>query len=202
MSTQSAGGKATAVKLRTQAIKKYYENPQICKFCQEPIPVLNGQKVSRVKRKQFCNHSCQARFQQSAKKKNYSCRFCKAPVRTKASVCRPCSDDLRRTISKKTKAELIKMSRYWVQWRSAVTKHARQSYERSKKPMECIICGYNYHVDICHLKSVSDFSGDSTIEQINDPSNLEALCKNHHWEFDHGLIEVKGIKKARKTRAK
>lgn len=198
MKPQSMGGKVTALKLREAAIKAYYDNPRICKFCQNPILVLEGQKVSRVKKKQFCDHSCQAYYQQPTKKKNYACRSCGKPVSTKACLCRPCSDDLRRTLDQKTKRELSDMAQYWVQWRSAISKHARQTYRRAKKPMECKICDYNLHVDICHLREVADFPETATVEEINSPKNLEALCKNHHWEFDHGLVEVCGIKKARK----
>jgi predicted restriction endonuclease len=45
-------------------------------------------------------------------------------------------------------------------------------------------------VDIAHRKPVSKFSDDTRVSEINDISNLAALCKNHHWEFDHGTLEL------------
>lgn len=30
----------------------------------------------------------------------------------------------------------------------------------------------------------------ATISDVNDPSNLVALCKNHHWEFDNGHLSL------------
>lgn len=52
----------------------------------------------------------------------------------------------------------------------------------------CAKCGYSKHVEICHVKSISEFSNDSTIGEINDISNLIQLCPNCHWEYDNALI--------------
>ena len=49
----------------------------------------------------------------------------------------------------------------------------------------CIKCGYDKHIEICHIKAISDFELDVLISEINHPSNLIALCPNCHWEFDH-----------------
>jgi len=49
-------------------------------------------------------------------------------------------------------------------------------------------CGYRDHVEACHVQDISSFPPGATLDQINDPSNLRLLCRNHHWEFDHGLL--------------
>jgi predicted restriction endonuclease len=53
---------------------------------------------------------------------------------------------------------------------------------------KCAICGYDLHIDICHIKPIKDFPDDAYIADINNTTNLIALCKNHHWELDHGLL--------------
>jgi len=52
------------------------------------------------------------------------------------------------------------------------------------------VCGYSNHVEVCHIKSVSDFDGDELMRNINSIDNLIGLCPNHHWEFDNGKINI------------
>ena len=52
----------------------------------------------------------------------------------------------------------------------------------------CQVCGYNAHVQLCHIKPISLFTDTSTLQEINDPKNIVILCPNHHWELDHGLL--------------
>ncbi len=56
--------------------------------------------------------------------------------------------------------------------------------------MKCAVCGYDKHVEICHRKSVSDFPNTALIAEINAIENLSALCRNHHWELEHGLLKL------------
>lgn len=44
---------------------------------------------------------------------------------------------------------------------------------------------------MCHIRAVSDFSDDALISEINDISNLIALCPNHHYEYDAGILDLK-----------
>jgi hypothetical protein len=54
--------------------------------------------------------------------------------------------------------------------------------------MECLACGYNLHVDVCHVRDVADFPLTAALAEVNAPSNLVALDKRCHWEFDHGYL--------------
>jgi hypothetical protein len=69
--------------------------------------------------------------------------------------------------------------------------HAREMY--SKELTKCERCGYDKHVEICHIKAIKQFSEESTIKEINDRSNIIGLCPNCHWEFDHGLLKIKNF---------
>lgn len=53
------------------------------------------------------------------------------------------------------------------------------------RPYKCFKCGYDKHIEICHIKPVSQFSLESTIKEVNDTNNLILLCPNCHWEFDN-----------------
>ncbi len=59
------------------------------------------------------------------------------------------------------------------------------------KGRKCIICGYDKHIDVAHIKPVSKFKKTDLIAEINSLDNLTALCPNHHWEYDHGLLSIK-----------
>lgn len=59
---------------------------------------------------------------------------------------------------------------------------ARSQYKHIK---ECENCGYDKHVEVCHIKPISDFNEDALITDINNRSNIKILCPNCHWEFDN-----------------
>ena len=45
---------------------------------------------------------------------------------------------------------------------------------------KCIICGYNKHIEVAHIKAVSEFDDSALISEINALNNLIPLCPNHH----------------------
>lgn len=49
----------------------------------------------------------------------------------------------------------------------------------------CVKCGYDKHIEVAHVKSITEFDLDTPISIINHPTNLLALCPNCHWEHDH-----------------
>jgi len=90
----------------------------------------------------------------------------------------------------KTKGELFKNRKNWQSARSAIQKSARSIYFDNTKFPKCKICGYTHHVEVAHIKSVSEFSENSTIREINSIDNLIGLCPNHHWEYDNGILKI------------
>lgn len=91
------------------------------------------------------------------------------------------------TLSKK---ELFDRYEQWQTARSIIQKKARQIYENSEKPKECVICGYDKHYEVAHIKAVSIFDDDVLISEINNEENLIALCPNHHWEYDNMELDI------------
>ena len=90
----------------------------------------------------------------------------------------------------KTKEELLSERKNYQSYRSSIRKLAEKTYKKSGKELKCTICGYDLHVEIAHIKSVSDFDKSSTIAEINSIDNLIALCPNHHWEYDNGILKI------------
>lgn len=90
----------------------------------------------------------------------------------------------------KTKKELLSSRKNYQSYRSTIRKLAEMTYKASGKPMVCSVCGYDKHVEIAHIKAVSDFNDSSTIAEINSVDNLIALCPNHHWEYDNGILKL------------
>lgn len=86
--------------------------------------------------------------------------------------------------------ETLFNSRSWQGARGMIQKKARLIYNNSNKPKECAICGYSKHFEVAHIKAVSLFDSDSLISEINDISNLIALCPNHHWEYDNDNLDI------------
>ena len=169
----SEGGKAWGKTQKRIALQKYYNNPNICKKCGEVIQVMEGQKVSQVRRKKFCGQSCNAKYSNA---RRVRVKKPKKVPKTRESV-----------LGTLTKSELRELLCSWVSMRNAISRHAREVF---KKKGICSICGYDKHADVCHVKAVADFDDATKIEQINDMGNLIELCPNHHWEFDHGELKL------------
>jgi 5-methylcytosine-specific restriction endonuclease McrA len=55
---------------------------------------------------------------------------------------------------------------------------------------QCQVCGYSKHVEVCHIKPISEFDNNTLISDINHITNLYILCPNCHWEFDNGILEI------------
>ena len=108
--------------------------------------------------------------------------------------------NIRKAIIKKdwkqvTKGELFSYCKNWQSARTQIRKVAYKSFEEANRPYKCAICGYNKHIEIAHIKAVSDFDDNSTIAEINNSKNLVGLCPTHHWEFDNNAMDEENKKK-------
>lgn len=54
-----------------------------------------------------------------------------------------------------------------------------------KEKPNCEHCGYTKHVEIAHIRAVTDFKDDELMKDVNARSNIKFLCPNCHWEFDN-----------------
>lgn len=176
----SLGGKKTGIIYRKKALESYYKDPIVCKNCNNIIEVTSTQKVSEVKKKKFCNKSCAASFNNRKKIKKTIKKEIKLPA------------EKFRFLLNKTKKEIFNIHKNWQSARTSIRRHAQYIFDSEIKENCCRKCGYNKHIEICHIKAVSLFSDDSKISEINNKSNLIPLCPNCHWEYDNGLLKISG----------
>lgn len=181
---------------KSLAVEKYYQNPNICLHCNKVIEI-GDKRICDTKVKKFCNKICFARHNNFKRKIAFTCKHCGAELSTKRKFCNSCLKKIKQSInknnhlsfvSKLTKGELIKRRKNYQCFRSAIQRMARNIYRDSDNPKSCSICGYDKTYEVCHHKSVAQFSLDSKISEINDINNLIALCPNHHWEYDHNKL--------------
>lgn len=142
----------------------------------------------------FCSRSCAAKYNNRAFPKRALesiCADCKRPCSKSRSYCRSCWKQ-RQENQFLNRLDTIKLSKLQdkraYQVNSQIRTWARQIYQKSEKPKQCAVCGYDRHYEVCHIKPISDFSPDSLLSDINSLNNLIALCPNHHWELDNGII--------------
>ena len=211
---QSAGGKATAIVSRKRAIEGYYANPNICLQCGKVIEIPDGAKVSEIRQKKFCDHSCASIYSNSHRTRQRKTRIGKClscgreldlSLNKKRKYCDSCLTTKRvsstskrqgrnatEILSNRTKDDVFSGRSGWQSARSSIRNHAKVVFVLSGQELKCQECGYDKYAEVCHIKPVSEFSGDSLISEVNSISNLIPLCPNHHWEFDHGLLNIAG----------
>ena len=90
----------------------------------------------------------------------------------------------------KTKGELLSDRKNYQSYRSSVRQWAERIYKKENPEGKCAVCGYDKHIEVAHIKAVSDFDNNATLAEINDIHNLIGLCPNHHWEFDNGILDI------------
>lgn len=137
----------------------------------------------------FCCRSCSMIVNNKLYKKRSlknRCVDCQKKIHSQRKRCHSCHTLLRRS---SINTPLSQLNMAWSHICSSIRSHARKIIQELDFQQECSVCGYNLHTQVCHIKPIRMFSKTSTISEINSLSNLALLCPNHHWEFDHGIIE-------------
>ena len=80
ISRATAGGKARGWQERKEALERYHLKPHFCKSCGNMIEV-GDKRVADVIKKQFCNSSCSASYNNKAHPERYS-KVDESPITT------------------------------------------------------------------------------------------------------------------------
>lgn len=147
-----------------------------------------GTKFERAKRshdqRRFCTRSCAASFNNRLRPRRRTSSCCDDCGEPKSRSSRQCHRCLRERFMSRTIGSL-REEYSTAAFHAKIRGLARTAY---KGPMVCAACGYGLHVDICHIRGVSDWPPEATLSEVNHISNLVALDKRCHWEFDHGYL--------------
>lgn len=154
---------------------------EICKLCEKPC---------KTKKTVFCSVQCS----NAARIRQCVCEKCGAlfdrTSQYRRRFCDDCFGSLRNTLGADSKGCLRSRAAGYQSFRSGIRRHAWRTYRNLNLSRSCFICGYSIYIEIAHIKPVSQFEDSATLAEINNPSNLVALCPNHHWEFDHNLFSL------------
>jgi len=134
----------------------------------------------------FCSRSCAVSHTNSIspkRKPEHQCKGCSCPIISGRVYCKKCSwfgSDI-----------TLKEAIYTAHHRSSAFALPPRARTLAKQLgwTKCQVCGYDKHIEVCHRKAISDFPDSALLSEINNEQNLLALCCNHHWEFDHGLLD-------------
>lgn len=187
-------------------LEKYNSEPNLCLYCGKPIIHREGDILQFTQVKKFCNKSCFGFYQGLNRNiarlyKDFTCKKCGENIRvykknksggfSKRLVCDECKkgDD----ISNLTIKDIYDIKDNWQAARAAICSHARTIYYQNDGDKFCKYCGYDKHVEVCHIKGVAEFDKSAIISSVNSIDNLIGLCRNHHWELDHGLLSIDEI---------
>lgn len=160
---------------------------RICIVCETKFEAFSWTKTK------CCSRKCADTIAKPKKE----CPECKRPGCAnkvnyyRNALCEPCKKEGRSSYGQfdyklpgeLTKREAIKRkgaNRY-----DLIRQWSRKKILDSNIELKCEECGYDKHVEVAHIKSISSFPEDSMISEINSLDNLKLLCPNCHWEFDH-----------------
>lgn len=146
---------------------------------------------SFTKNPKFCSRSCSAAFNNKKyvkRKPEGKCKSCLNPIKSSRTYCKSCFSE-----KSKIKDMTLNEAMYERGHRAsafALVRTRARSTEKFKNSIKCQNCGYDKHIEACHIKPISSYPVTTLLSQINSEDNIIALCRNCHWEYDHGILSL------------
>jgi hypothetical protein len=178
-------------------VKEYYQKIVVCANCNKEC-IKAASQIRKAKHgKNYCSSSCAAISNNKIttefkRKKTKKCKNCPNLIFNKVTYCQTCwkkfgsIDNF--TLFDVAGERCMDATRY-----TPIRQRCRNLYKNSDRPKQCIVCGYDKHYEVCHIKGIAEFTLETKVSEINSRENTVALCPNCHWEFDHGIIDKKEI---------
>lgn len=170
-----------------------------CKECNKEF--ISNKKDNR----KFCSISCSTIYNNKKCKKIKTKRLCtKCGASVKSYRNSLCEKHQKEYLE--TRFEFIKelsLDDYWkrkslenlhISSKNAHIRGLCRSWLKHLIKKPCANCGYDKHVELCHIKALKNFSPDSKLKEVNSEENVIQLCPNCHWEFDKGFINIEKIR--------
>lgn len=162
----------------------------ICKNCN--VEFFKKNYEARTCNNHYCSVKCSNSVNNKSRKRSRKSKYCRCGCdityrqNLKSKICDDCR--LMKTVDNQTVEQAISNYSGTNRYRK-IRDSAHNKYK--KLATNCQICNYSNHVEICHIKAISTFSLDTLVKEVNAKDNIAFLCPNHHWELDHGFIELK-----------
>ena len=144
----------------------------------------------------FCSRSCAASYNNKIspkRKTKKTCVICGEPVKSyKYNRCEIHWNEYKINKFKlKTIGEYrLKLKNKHPSWIHSHIRQFARSWLKHLTKLPCSICGYDKHVELCHIKPLSEFNDSDLLSLVNSEDNIIQLCRNCHWELDNGLINL------------
>lgn len=139
--------------------------------------------------KQYSLKEKQTKLNKTSIKNNQRlCAICGKQIGSEYSVSKKYCEDCKKSYKISRASQNLNDAN-----RQSIRKHARLIMTKLRIPKLCGICGYDKHVEVCHIKPVRSFEKDTLLSEVNSPNNLVFLCPNCHWELDEGLLTTDNL---------
>ena len=169
-----------------------------CTQCNSDVEKLPSQMKKSKTGKFFCNQSCAATYNNQshiAKKRPYTgkyCETCNKKIRKTSTKnkCTNCIQDCYKAMTLKETQERLSVKGKHSSWINSIVRLNNRSWNKDLTILPCKNCGYDKHVELCHIKAITSFPETSTLGEINHSDNIIQLCRNCHWEFDNGYLAL------------
>jgi hypothetical protein len=166
-----------------------------CKEC--------GSETSNPK---FCSRSCAATFNNRKYPKKKLDRVCEKEgcddvvFSWRSTLCKKHHDEYKswrgESLKKKTIGEFRNrksVNGKHPSWKHAGVRTLNRSWNKHLIELPCKRCGYKLHVELCHIRPVSEFPDNALMGEVNGEENNVQLCRNCHWELDNGYFKIGDI---------
>lgn len=152
-----------------------------CEQCNKVIHKLP--KDYKKSKHHYCSIRC-SNLHKPRRKPEGICKKCVKAISSKRTYCIHCFRGL--TVDNLSLEQVAYTKKSAAKY-SKVCARARYLYNpTANKP--CQKCNYSLHSEVCHIKPISKFPKHTLVKTVNKKSNIAILCRNCHWELDHGVI--------------
>lgn len=151
----------------------------------------------------FCSQKCAVTHSNKTRKRkpahrgrsNPKCKMCSKRARGPyAKYCEEHKDTYKNRRNTNVRLKGLKRKRQYTRkghmWLSSKIRTIAKNWYREILSWPCARCGYDKHVEMCHIREVRTFTDNDKIKVINARTNVVQLCRNCHWEMDNGHFKV------------
>lgn len=168
-----------------------YERLRNCKECGKEFRANDN-------RQKYCNRSCAASFNNRLSPKRSpsvtggtKCPECGNKKSFSSPLCQKCKNynKLEEVLTQPISKYTSYYAKHNAKW-NKIRLWARNAMKIWGVEKKCVACGFDYYVEVCHIKPISQFSETDLMREVNSRENLVYLCPNHHIMLDKGDLEL------------